>query len=68
MAASIAMLVKAITPKDNAAIQSDSDGIIDPQTVPENVTDTRRVQDTQLVKEGDSYADYEADDSSTYSI
>ena len=32
MAASITTLVKAITPKDNAAAQSGSDGITDPQT------------------------------------
>ena len=30
MAASIIMLVKAITPKDNATAQSGSDGITDP--------------------------------------
>ena len=68
MAASIATLVKAITPKDNATTQSDSDGIMDSQTVSENVTDPRRAQDTELVKEDDSHADHEADDSSTYPI
>ena len=31
MAASITTLVKTITPKDNAAAQSGSDGITDPQ-------------------------------------
>ena len=51
LAASIAMLVKAITPKDNAAAaQSGSDGIMDPQTVPEDVTDPRRAQDTESVR------------------
>ena len=42
MAASIATLVKAITPKDNAAAQSGSDGIMDSQIIPENATDPRR--------------------------
>ena len=32
MATSITTLVKAITPKDNAATQSGSDSITDPQT------------------------------------
>ena len=42
MAAFIATLVKATPPKDNAATQSGSDGIMDPQMVPDNVTDPRR--------------------------
>ena len=41
---------------------------MDPQTVPENVTDPRRAQDTKSVKEGDGHADHEANDSSTYPI
>ena len=54
MAASIAMLVKTINPKDNTAAQSGSDDVMDPQMFPENVTDPTRAQDTKLVKEGDS--------------
>ena len=68
MAASIATLVKAITPKDNTTAQSGSDCIMDPQTVPENVMDPRRAQNTKLVKEDDGHADHEVDDSSTYPI
>ena len=68
MAASITTLVKAITPKDNTTTQSGSDGVMDPQTVPENLTDSRRAQGTELVKEGDGHADHKADDSSTYPI
>ena len=41
---------------------------MDPQTVPENVTDPRRAQDTESVKEHDGDADHKADDSSTYPI
>ena len=36
--------------------------------IPENVTDPRRAQDTESVKEDDGHADHEADDSSTYPI
>ena len=68
MGASITTPVKAITLKDNAATQSGSDGVMDPQTVPENATDPRRAQDTESVKEGDGHVDHEADDSSTYPI
>ena len=68
MAASITMLVKTITPKDNTTVQSGSDGVMDPQMFPENVTDPTRAQDTKLVKEGDSYADHKADDSSTRNL
>ena len=68
MVASISTLVKAITPKDNAAAQSGSDGIMNPQMVPDIVTDPRRAQDTELVKEGNGYTDHKADYSSTYPI
>ena len=36
--------------------------------ISENVTDPRRAQDTESVKEDDGHADHEADDSSTYPI
>ena len=68
MAASIATLVKAIMPKDNATTQSSCDGVTDPQTVPNNM-DPIRAQDTNpAVKEGDGHLDYEVDTSSTYTI
>ena len=50
MAASITTLVKAI--RTMSAAQSGLDGIMDPQMVPDNVTDPRRAQDTESVKEG----------------
>ena len=66
--ASIATLVKAIMPKDNAATQSGSDGATDPQTVPNNMNPIR-AQDTDLsVQEGDGRLDHEVDASSTYAI
>ena len=55
IAASIAMLLKAITPKDNPTAQSGSNGITDPQMVPESAMDPRRIQDIESVKEGDSH-------------
>ena len=61
MAASIATLVKAITPKDNATTQSGSNGITDPQMVPEGAMDPRRTQDIESVKEGDSHLDHKDD-------
>ena len=68
MAASIATLVRAITPKNNAATQSGSDRISDPQTVPENSTNPRRVYDIESARVGKGYADHEVDGSSTYPI
>ena len=60
--------MKAITPKDNAATQSGSDGVTDPQTVPNNM-DPIRAQDTDLtMKKGDGHLDHKVDASSTYTI
>ena len=65
MAASIATLVRAITPKNNAATQSGSDGISDPQTVHENSTNPRRVYDIESARVCKGYADHEVDGSSS---
>ena len=68
MAASIATLVKAITPQNNTATQSGSDGVTDPQMILETATDPKKVQDTKLEKEGNGHIDHDVKDSSTYPI
>ena len=65
MAVSISTLVMAISPKDNTASQSGSDGISDLQRVPKNGTNPRRVYDTESAKIGECHADHKVDVSST---
>ena len=64
MAASIATLVKAITP-NNAVAQSDPSSVADPKTVHEPVVDPIRVTDSGMEREGDNH---DNEDSSTYPI
>lgn len=66
MAVSITMLIKAITPQNyNAVTQSDTDDVMDPQTVPNN--DPKRARDTEEEKEGDGCLDHGIE-ASTYPI
>ena len=64
MAASIATLVKAITP-NNAVAQSNPSSVVDPKTVHEPVVDPIRVTDSGMEREGDNR---DNEDSSTYPI